>query len=185
MRRLPLALVSAAAVAALAAPAAANSPSDVTFTVSGSSTLSVSVPTGSAVNLGSGNPGASVSGALGQVTVTDQRARLVASWTASVTASEFTLQGQDLPAELPAQAKVAPSAITYDPGTVNLLLGTVSGSGLSAGTPGAIGAGRTAVTYLGIGNNTVQWTPTLTFALQDTQVEGTYSGTITHSVTGG
>jgi hypothetical protein len=44
-------------------------------------------------------------------------------------------------------------------------------------------AGTTAAKLVaGIGNNTATWTPTVSFALISSQVAGTYSGTITHSV---
>ena len=46
-----------------------------------------------------------------------------------------------------------------------------------------LGAQRTAVTAtLIVGNNTVSWSPTITVHVPAGAVAGTYSGTITHSV---
>jgi len=41
---------------------------------------------------------------------------------------------------------------------------------------------KTAASWSGVGSNTVTWNPTLTLSLLPSQVAGTYSGTISHSV---
>lgn len=162
----------------LAGPASA-APGDTvaTFTLTGNASgLSVSVPSGtnaSPVNLGSAATGATtVSGQLGSVTVTDTRGSLVAAWTASATTTAFTTGGAS------ANETVALARIAYSSGT-----GTAATGQVGAMTPG-VGTGAAPVTmvWAGVGNNTVTFNPTLSFTLLPSQVAGTYTGTVTHSV---
>jgi len=90
---LATALPAAAATSAPAASAAGPGSSEgslVTFTVTTTGTLGVTVPTGP-VNLGSGAVGTTIGsiGNLGAVTVTDNRALNPASWTATVYSTNF------------------------------------------------------------------------------------------------
>ena len=180
-RRTRIAALLGTGALLIAAPVHAGS-TDATFEVSGSETLYISVPN-SGVDFGQGAAGASVGGALGDVTVTDERSNLLATWTAQVNATDFLLVDEAIDGEHPDEAVVTTDDITYDPGTVALVLGSVTGDGLNAGTPGAIGEGRIAATFVGIGNNEVSWNPDVTFDLDASQVRGVYEGTITHSVT--
>lgn len=183
--RKALALGTAAAslgALALAAPASAAAGDTVaTFTLAaGSNGLSVSVPVGTdaaPVDLGSAEVGsATVSGALGGVTVTDTRGALVAAWTATVSATDFKTGGGTT------NETVAKALIRY---TSNAPLVPATGQ-VGVVTPGTaaltMGAAGTAATFAGVGNNTVSWTPTLSFTLLPSQVAGVYKGTITHSV---
>src|SRR4051794_4801622 len=101
MRKPLVIAMSAAMSVGLAAfvPVAANAgPGDTpsTFTLTASGGLSISVPDGSVtpVNLGSANTGtATLSHSLGNVTVTDGRGALPATWAASAATTSFTTGG--------------------------------------------------------------------------------------------
>lgn len=165
-------LAFAVAGVGLAAPASAT---DATFSLSGTTLgLAVSVPA-STVNLGSASTGAaSLSGSLGAVTVTDARGLLAPTWTATVTTTAFTT------GTATANETVATSAIRYSSGAGTAATGQLGAMVQSSSA--VVGSGVTAATWAGVGNNTVTWTPTLTFTLLASQIAGTYSGTITHSV---
>jgi hypothetical protein len=142
----------------------------VTFAVT-SGALTMTAPT--AASLGSGAPGASVSSQLGTVTVTDNRALLAASWTATVSSTTFTTG-------LGTGAQVIPVADAYyDPGTVTTTgTITIAPTGVVlATTPQAVVAGTA-----GAGNNSASWSPRLVMTVPNSAVSGTYTGTITHSV---
>ena len=164
----PLALPVAAARAA-----AADTPGQFQVTAGG---LAITVPT-STVNFGSVASGASsVSGQLGTVTVTDTRGLLVATWTATVSTTTFTTGGAT------ANETVAKAAISYASGVATATTGV--GVFTPVLVPVSLATPQTAATWtVGVANNSATWNPTLTFALLTTQVAGTYSGTITHSVT--
>lgn len=176
-----LALVAAAGITAAGlgvSPAFAGDTA-ATFTLNGNASgLTVSVPDGSVtpINLGSGNTGdTSLAGSLGNVTVTDSRGALTASWTATVSSTNFTT------GTATTQETVAKANISYSSGaSTNILSGQVGAFTPSVGV--TLGSAKTAGSWLGVGNNTVRWNPTVTFTLQTAQVAGTYSGTITHSV---
>jgi hypothetical protein len=153
-----------------------------TFTVSAGSGLSIAVPDGSVtpVNLGTATAGAgSLSHGLGSVTVTDGRGALTATWTATAASTDFTTGSAS------ADETVAKANVGYYAGVGTPLLGQV-GAFVPAGTaltPVALaGSGATVGTWAGTGSNTVTWSPTITFTLSPSQVVGTYTGTITHSV---
>jgi hypothetical protein len=98
------ALPAAAATSGLsqsAEPAvAASGPTSTTFTVSAGA-LTITVP--ASVNLGTGGPGTTIGPtALGAVTVTDNRALLLASWTATVSSTEFLTGGGTAAETIPA-----------------------------------------------------------------------------------
>ena len=187
MRKPLVIAMSAAMSVGLAAfvPVAANAgPGDTpsTFTLSSSGGLAIAVPDGSVtpVNLGSASTGsASLSHALGNVTVTDGRGALTATWTASAASTNFTTGGAS------ANETVTKANVGYWAGVGTAQLGQV-GAFVPAGTlatPVALaGSGASVGQWAGTGNNTVSWNPTITFTLSPAQVAGTYSGTITHSV---
>ena len=175
-RRRLLRLVPALAVGAstlvLAAPgASAAGGTAATFTLTGGS-LSISQP--ASANLGSAATGAlTLAGSLGSVTVTDSRGNLNAVWTATVSSTNFTTGGGST------YETVTNSKIAYAAGLAT------SATGVGAFTGGALAnlsASGTAGSWVGTANNTVTWNPTITFTLSPSQVAGTYSGTITHSV---
>ena len=150
-----------------------------TFTLTGG-TLSISVP-GSPVNLGSAATGAgTITGQLGNVTVTDNRGVLLGSWTAQVSASNFTTGGGT------ANETVGVGNVSYWSGAAT------STSGTGTFTPGQATAGAAiALSTSGqtafsgsslVGNNAATWNPTLTVTIPSAAVAGTYTGTVTHTV---
>jgi hypothetical protein len=143
-------------------------PTTTTFTVTNGS-LTITTP--SSVNLGSGAPGTTIGPtALGTVTVNDNRASASASWTATVSSTDFISGSQTIPA----------TDATYTTGTV-----TPTGTITITSDPGLTltGAAQTVVSgTAGSGNNSAAWNPTIAIAVPVAAVAGLYSGTITHSV---
>src|ERR1700722_17091120 len=180
------ALPAAAATSAPAASAAGPGSSEgslVTFTVTTTGTLGITVPTGP-VDLGSGAVGTTIGtvGNLGAVTVTDNRALNPASWTASVSSSAFVNSVTPI--------DVIPAGdATYLTGTVGAAPAQGLGSSavsVNGAVPIALGTtlpGQGVVTETGYdGDNSTQWTPEIQLAVPATAVLGTYDATITHSV---
>lgn len=156
-------------LAGLAAPAQAalTGSTDVTFAITGGS-LAITVPA-STVALASVSTGSlTAGGQLGAVTVADTRGALVNAWTTTVSTTAF-VTGTSSPNETVPAAMVA-----YSSGAAT------AHTGLGAFVPGTI---LTPPTHTGAaGNSSSTWNPTLAFTLASSQVAGTYSGTITHSV---
>jgi hypothetical protein len=185
-----IALTPVAASAATAGPAAlalSSSPmqagpglpedTTVTFTVT-TGTLTITAP--ATIPLGSGAPGTTISGPVGPVTVTDNRALLTAAWTATVSASAWTTGG-GTPAEI-----IPVSDVGYAVGSI-ATTGTITATGTDrpAGTAVAdlSGTAKTVVTgTAGVGDNSATWNPTLSVAVPASAVGGGYTGTVTHSV---
>src|ERR1700722_426732 len=104
-----IAVIPFAASAATAGPAVlahSSSPdlpdgvnTTVTFTVT-SGGLALTAPASD--NLGSGAPGTTISGSLGAVTVTDNRALLSASWTTTASSTAWTTGGATPAETIPA-----------------------------------------------------------------------------------
>jgi hypothetical protein len=159
--------IIATALPAAAAPESAG-PTTTTFTVTNGA-LTITTP--SSVNLGSGAPGSVIGPtALGAVTVNDNRASASASWTATVSSTDFTAGAQIIPA----------TDATYTTGTV-----TPTGTITITSDPGLTltGAAQTVVSgSAGSGDNTAAWNPTIAIAVPVAAVAGLYTGTITHSV---
>ncbi len=161
--------------AAFAAPAAADS-TTTTVTVAAEG-LTVSVP--GTADLGSVAPGATASGQLGPVTVTDERAELNADWTVSVIATDFTTGGGT------GHETIPDINVTYWSGdaTATTGLGTFTPGQPTAGDAQIINVPRTAFSHTGgDGNNSATWNPTVVIAVPATVVAGLYTGTVTHSV---
>lgn len=159
-----------------AAPAQASSHTggtSTTFAINAGG-LSINVPASKAVasvNTGAAN----ASGQLGAVTVTDNRGLLVNSWSATVNTTAF-VTGTSSTNETVTQSNVA-----YASGVSNSTTGL--GTFVPTLTPNTVGTGVTGASWTGAaGNSSASWDPTLTFTLLSSQVAGTYSGTITHSV---
>lgn len=171
MRKLIAVAVAGGAALLVVAPAlpagAADTPASVLLTAGA---LSITVP--GPVNLGTGSvTDTSVSGQLGEVTVTDSRAADPASWTASVSATPFQNGTHVLGAE------------TYDTGVVSstgipISQWTVTSPLTLTTTPQA----TVALNPTSSGNNTAAWNPTITVAIPAGAIAGTYSSVITHSV---
>ena len=168
--------LAAAAVApfATAAPALAQGTGSTptTFTVE-TGALSISVP--ASASLGLAPLGAAqISGSLGNVEVIDSRGAASGSWTATASSTAFITGAGTGPETIPA------SNVFYDPG--QLIASTGTGT-FTPGTPGSLGAPRTAFSGASeVGNTTATWDPTITVHLPASVVAGNYAGTITHSV---
>lgn len=167
--------LAAAVVGALsfALPASAASTGDTPITMAvNTGTLDITVPAGP-VALGSVTASASaqtVSGQLGTVTVTDSRGG-TAGWAATASAVDFTG---------PQSISVsAANSSSYDAGTATVTgTATVANTNLDALYPG--GAVQTATGVSGI--NTATWNPTISVTVPANALAGTYSSTVTHSV---
>ena len=134
--------------------------------------LSISVP--DSVNLGSAKPGSGVSAQLGAVTVTDTRYIPDAAWTATVSSTTFTT------GDATASETIAKSLIGYSPGAAT---DTTGDAEFTPGTTGGLGSARTAFSASdGTGENSATWNPTITVTLPVGVRVGTYTATITHSV---
>lgn len=186
---LAMAAVMSVGVAALVpatASAAGSGDTPSTFALTGSVTgLAISVPDGSTspVDLGSATTGAaSLSHALGNVTVTDTRGALAANWSVSGSATDFT---NSTTGGSTADETVTKANVGYWAGVGTAQAGQVGAfvpAGLVTAPVSLAGAGASVGQWAGVGNNTVTWNPTITFTLLPSQVAGTYTGTITHSV---
>lgn len=178
-KRLALALsvASAASMVALAAPA--DAAQGVTFTLTAGS-LTVSDP--AAKDLGSAATGtASITSTLGNTSVTDNRGALLGSWTSTVSSTDFKTGGGT------ADETIGKANVSYYSGAATASTGTavrVPGQA-TALLAQDMSASRTAFSATGvIGNNATTWVPTVVVTIPSAAVVGTYSGTITHSVTG-
>ena len=176
-RWIAVGVVVLALMASVGAPARAadTGSTSATLTIGGGG-LNVSVPTGP-VDLGTVAPGSVLAtGQLGNVTVDDTRGALVATWTASAATTEFALTTATVASE-----RIPKTSIAYSAG-----LGTLSTGTVGVFTPVPLASLATTATVgaftVGVGSNSVTWNPTITFTLLNSQVAGTYSGTITHSV---
>lgn len=169
-------LTSAAVVLALVHPLPASADpsgdSTVTITVEGGSLeLSVAKAPSSLGTVRSTDDGSTISGALGEVTVTDRRnAAPGSTWVASVVATDFVAErGSAIPA----------SRVSYT-------AGAIKGTGIAtlhANDPGNLEHARAAVTATQVsGNNTARWTPTVHVHVPPGLAPDVYTGTITHSV---
>lgn len=164
-------LTSTAASAAVKAntPAGGDPDTTVTFAVT-SGLLTMTAP--ASANLGSGAPGTTISGVLGAVVVTDDRALLSATWTAVASSTAFTTGAATANETIPA------ADVTYTPGTPFV-------TGSATAVPATITLSATpqpVVTLTGVGNNSATWSPTLAVAVPAAAVFGTYTATVTQSV---
>jgi len=176
------AALTAGALGVLAPPAHAALTGDtaVTFTLTGGA-LSISVPTSANMSAGTATGTPSLSGALGSTSVTDARGNLVATWTVTVTSTDFTTgaasSGETIPKANVSYTAGAASATT---GTGTFTPSTV------ASLNGVAPATQIGGAWAGVSNNSATWPSTIGVTLLNanntTAVAGTYSGTITQSV---
>lgn len=160
-------------------PESTTCPTTVTFTVTSEDGLTINVPDSKLI--GDGWSGQQISGSLGPVTVADQRAALVASWVASVNASVggFTTGGGT-------SAETIPNTnVLHWSGTATATTGTgtfVPGQ-VNAAAAQSLNVSRTAYSKTtGSGDNSAVWNPTIVIDIPAQAVEGTYTGTVNHSV---
>lgn len=173
------------------APDTTTTTTEATTTTSSSSTTSTTVPRSGiaglsisfpeAANLSSGTSvaAASFSAPLGPVTVEDTRGSALApaSWTASVVATDF-VTGSGQPHET-----IPAANISYWSGPATAGVGAVpSGGQLTTLLAVPLGSSQTALSSANAASATVTWTPTIIVSITPGLAEGTYQGTITHSV---
>jgi hypothetical protein len=167
-------LAPAAAIAATATSAATGPSVDTTTTFSVTSgALTITAP--DTASLGNGAPGSTISGQLGTVTVSDNRAALTASWVASASASDFTTGAATAAETIPV------ADLSYTVGSFSNIVGTITP--VATNLAHMTHAAQTVVTgSSGVGDNGVSWNPTIAVAVPANAVTGIYTGTITHSV---
>jgi hypothetical protein len=166
---MPAASAAVTSMAAVSAPGPGDPDTTVTFAIT-SGELTMTAP--ATANLGSGAPGTTITGEIGTTRVTDDRALLSASWTATASATDFTTG--------PTAAETIPvTDATYAPGTITTTGGiTATPTDITLdGEPQTVVAGTD-----GVGNNTASWNPTVAVAVPAQAVVGTYTGTLTQSV---
>lgn len=159
-----------AALARSSGPGGGDPDTTVTFTVT-SGVLSMTAPT--TADLGTNGPGTTIAGALGTVTVTDDRALLTAAWTATASSTDWTT-GAATPAET-----IPAGDVGYDPGDITTT-GTITATGTPitlSGTAAPVVAGTD-----GVGDNSGTWDPTVSVAVPASAVAGVYTATLTQSV---
>ncbi len=157
-----------------AGPAPTDPDTTITFTVT-TSFLSMTAP--ATADLGPGAPGTTISGALGTVTVVDDRAALAATWTATASSTDFTNT------TIPAAASIPAGDATYGPGTI-ASTGTITAAA-DPDTPITLSGTAQPVVdaTAGVGDNTGTWDPTIAVNVPIAAVNGGYTGTLTQSVT--
>jgi hypothetical protein len=161
-------VIGGAGVLAFAAAASAST-TPVTVEITGGA-LTISAPA-EPVDLGSAAGSIStqtISGPLGPVVVTDDRADVL-GWVTTAASTDF-LGRVGIPA----------TAVTYTPGTAFVTgQATVTPTTVTGMTAGG-DAVQTATAVNGV--NTATWTPSIAVLIPAGAVAGTYSATITHSV---
>ena len=178
-KRLALVLSLASAGSVLLAAAPADAAQGVTFTLTAGA-LTVSDPADK--SLGSVATGtATVTNTLGNTTVVDSRGALLGTWTSTVSSTDFTT------GTATEDETITKDLVDYYSGAATAFSGTavlVPGQA-TALLAQDLGAARTAFSATGVvGNNSATWVPTVVVNIPSDSVAGTYSGTITHSVTG-
>jgi hypothetical protein len=116
---------------------------------------------------------------LGTVTVTDLRGMTTASWTATVSGTTFVTGAGTAPETIPL------TQITYwsGPATATTGTGTFTPGQADATAAMNLTASRTAFSLTGgSSTNSASWNPTLSISVPTAAIAGTYTATITHSV---
>jgi hypothetical protein len=156
----------------------ASEDTPVTFTVSSIGVLGITVPAGA--DLGPAVAGFTLGspGNFGAVTVTDTRGLDPASWTASVSSTDFlNTSTTNLADTIPVQDA------TYITGPVTAANGLGSTATVLNATLTLDGSAQDVVTETGFdGDNSANWTPEIAVNVPPNAVVGTYTGTVTHSV---
>jgi hypothetical protein len=150
---------------------------EATSIVVAAGVLTITVP--SSASLPSVSPGSTTSAQLGTVTVTDNRGTANASWTATVSATTFTTGGGSAAETIPL------SQITYwsGPATGTAGAGTFTPGQANAAAAANLTVSRTAFSLAtGSSVNSASWNPTVSVAVPRSAIGGTYTATITHSV---
>ncbi len=134
--------------------------------------LTITAP--ATANLGAAPPGGTITSSLGTITVTDDRG-LGVGWTTTVASTDFTT-GNATPAEtIPAAdaTYTIPALTTTGPATIT-----------PATTLNLSGNPQPVITATNVnGNTTTTWNPQIQVTIPAGAIGGTYTATITHSVT--
>lgn len=168
----PLAAVGIAAATVLLSPAVASAQEDTTTTFEiTAGVLEISAqPTATLTSVAAGAE--TVSGSLGNVTVTDNRGSTL-GWATTASSSAFTLAAES------GDTTIEATAVDYAPGTVTTT-GTITPTGTDAA---GLAAAQTVVSGTAArGNNTATWNPTLTVTLPTDALAGVYTGIVSTSV---
>jgi hypothetical protein len=115
---------------------------------------------------------------LGAVTVQDTRGSVNATWTATVTSTDFTT------GDASAIETIGRSNVAYwsGPATATAGIGVFAPGQATSGAARTLDVPRTAFSMGGgVGDNSVTWNPTIEVTIPASAVIGTYAGTITHS----
>ncbi|MGD0705108.1 MAG: hypothetical protein ABSA02_35125, partial [Trebonia sp.] len=163
--------VTSAAAGSSCPPGTTSPPCAVTTAVI-SGPLTMTAP--ATVNLGDGQPGATISSSLGTVAVTDGRG-FGADWAATVSSSNFTTAGGSPAETIPAASAfydITALATATGPAT----FGYTPQTDLSPNSQDIVNATNVA------GNTAVTWNPLIQISVPGGAIGGTYTGTIVHSV---
>lgn len=164
-----LGLMAVLLITATTTQASAQAATNTSLTVAG--TLSISAP--ASISLGTAGAGQTTSGTLlGTVTVSDTRGAST-GWIASVTGSAMT-----------AVTSIPTTSIFYwsGPTTATTSIVTSTPGQATAANKQDLSASRTAFTATAVGANSLSFNPTVVVTVPATAPDGTYTGTITHSV---
>jgi hypothetical protein len=156
-------------LATIAAVSSASAATPMSFTLD-AGTLSISTPSANA-DLGSevsSTVSTTISGALGVVTVSDQRGGTT-TWTASAIATAFTPTGG--PADPASNVSYLAGTITQSTTVVATAVNVSNLTGVS-----------TVVTGASTGISTASWNPTISVIVPANFAPGVYAATITQSV---
>ena len=187
--RIIAAAAGASLLAALiGAPGAQAETTAVTFTVqAGSLTIAYDGAEGGALgNVTSALGGTSVSGALGTLKVSDNRASL-AGWTVRATmAGAFTTTGDSIPCK---NATVTLGGVTSDSlvtptnlAAAGLPLADADNDGDCSDVVAAVTDGATLMTAVTLGSNTASFTSSIAVSVPADALPGEYTGTLTQTV---
>lgn len=168
-------VVAAAAIAGIApaANAATSGTTDLTFQLSGASSLSISVPAAPSTVSGSVTTGTTVPVTLGNTTVTDNTGSLL-GWTVTADATDLS----DGSGHTIAKSSMVWVTGTVSAGSTGLL------SGVSAGAGGAFGVTPVAVAkaLANAGGGQYSYPATVTLIVPANTFAGTYTTTVTQTV---
>ena len=145
----------------------------ITAVVAVTGVLSITAP--ASAGLGATAPGGTVSAGLGIVQVTDNRGSLAVGWTATVSSTSYTTGGGTAAETIPVpDARYSISGFTATTGSATFTSTAVTQ--MSTGAQAVVTATNVA------GSNSASWNPVVQVVVPGAAVAGTYSATITHSV---
>lgn len=156
----------------------------VTFTLSSSNTFQIAQASNAATLTAAGAltaTGTTVSGNLPATTVTDGRAQLAGAWTVSISSTAFS---DGVAGDPTIPASVASASTNLNLVAANNTAATTGGTALVAYTPVAslAAASPLVAATLVQGVAVTSYTPAMSIAVPPTAVAGTYTGTVTQTL---